>query len=66
MTAKKLRSTDAPNVPKRQMQSMKTKILTLLVMVISLGMTHVSLLAAEGTEPPSAGSHRSPRDSRTI
>jgi protein TonB len=31
---------------------MKTKILTLLVMVISLGMTQVSLLAADGTEPP--------------
>jgi len=31
---------------------MKTKILTLLVLVISLGMTQVSLLAADGTEPP--------------
>lgn len=31
---------------------MKTKILTLLVMVFTLGMTHLSLLAADGTEPP--------------
>jgi protein TonB len=31
---------------------MKTKILSLLVLVISLGMTSVSLLAADGTEPP--------------
>jgi len=31
---------------------MKTKILSLLVLVITLGMTQVSLLAADGTEPP--------------
>jgi protein TonB len=31
---------------------MKTKILTLLVLVITLGMAQVSLLAADGTEPP--------------